>query len=305
MMKIVLLAFIVFLAACNNPMAHKSKKNKKSQKSKLLSEEIDLTGYSVMTLTKELTEISGITFLNDSVVLAVADEEGELFYYNLKQNKVIKKQAFGPPDDYEDLVKVGNDLYIVVSNGLIHHIKNFSSAKPRLNSFKTPLKGKNNIEGIAYDEKNKRLLLSAKDNGLDDNVKTKEIYAFDLASGKFNSSPVYTINIEDIESQFKGDALEESSKKLLKALGNENMNKIFRPSAITIKPSTNEVFVLSSINNLIAVISPSGELSKIIPLIGKSFKQPEGIAFSPDGSLYISNEGKTGQGNIIKLTHEN
>ncbi|MDB5120454.1 MAG: hypothetical protein JWN56_1672 [Sphingobacteriales bacterium] len=285
-------------------MAHKKNKSEKNEKSEIVSEDVDSKEYSVIALPNELTEISGITFLNDSVILAIADEEGVLYYYDLLQNKVIKKQNFGKPDDYEDLVRVGEDLYIVVSNGLIHHIKNFSTDKPELNSFKTPLTGKNNIEGIAFDAKNNRLLLAAKDNGLDDNNKTKEIYSYDLNSGKFQSSPAYTINIENIETQFKGDALEESSKKFLKALGNENMNKVFRPSALTVKPSTNELYVLSSINNLIAVISPKGELSKIIPLTGKDFKQPEGIAFGPDESLYISNEGKSGLGNIIKLKHE-
>ena len=285
-------------------MGRKKHRYQNFEKSELLSDDIDSKKYSIIKLPAELTEISGITFLNDSIVLAIADEEGTLYYYDIKQNKVVKKQNFGKPDDYEDLVRVGNDLYIVVSSGVIHHLKNFASDHPEIVSFKIPLKGKNNIEGIAYDAKNNRLLLAEKDNGLNNNEKTKEIYAYDLKSGTFQTSAIITINVEKIENQFKGDALEESSKKFLKALGNENMNKVFRPSALSVKPSTNELYVLSSINKLIAVISPTGELTRIIPLTGKDFKQPEGIAFSPDESLYISNEGRSKSGNIIKLKHE-
>ena len=298
MTKILLFLTFFIIVSCNNPYA------KKREKSEILSKNVNSGDTNIYELPDELGEISGITFLNDSVVLSVADEEGILYYYNLNQKVIVKKQNFGKPDDYEDLVKVGNDLYIAVSNGLVYQISNFDSKNPVTRSFKTPLKGKNNIEGIAYDSKNNRLLLAAKDNGLDNNENTKEIYSYDLNSGKFQLSPAFTVDISQIEVQFKGDKLEESSKKLLKALGNENMNKIFRPSALTVKSATQEIFILSSINNLIAVISPQGKLSHIIPLKGKDFRQPEGIAFAPDGSLYVSNEGRGGVGNIIKLKHE-
>jgi len=53
---------------------------------------------------------------------------------------------------------------------------------------------------------------------------------------------------------------------------------------------------------MVAVLNPEGALKKIIELKGKEFLQPEGLAFTPDGKLYISNEGKGGKANIILLT---
>src|SRR5687768_3716337 len=129
MKKIILFITSVALISCNNPMANKKNKSPENEQSEIVSEQIDSKRYTVIPLPKELTEVSGITFLNDSVVLAIADEEGVLYYYDLIQNKVVKKQSFGKPDDYEDLVIVGDDLYIVVSNGLIHHLKNFAADK--------------------------------------------------------------------------------------------------------------------------------------------------------------------------------
>jgi uncharacterized protein YjiK len=122
----------------------------------------------------------------------------------------------------------------------------------------------------------------------------------------FQSAPIYTIRLAQIESQFEGDALEESSKKFLKAIGNQNMNKVFRTSALTINEKTGETYVLSDINGLILILTPEGTLRKLIQFSGPEYKQPEGIAFSPNGKLYISNEGKkSGIGNIIELIHEN
>jgi hypothetical protein len=54
------------------------------------------------------------------------------------------------------------------------------------------------------------------------------------------------------------------------------------------------------------VLSPDGKISEILQFKGKEFKQPEGIAFSEDGKLFISNEaGKNGKGNIIEVEYAN
>ena len=289
------------LTSCNNPIAEE-KAGFKDGKEIVISP----TKNKIHELPPELNEISGITFLNDSVLVAIQDEEGILYYYNLPQNRIIKKQTFAGSGDYEDLVKVGKDMYVITSEGILSQIKNFESTNPILKTIVTPFTKKNDIEGMTYDSKKQKLLIAPKEHGLDQNKTVKQIYGFDLRTMEFQVEPVYSIRLEEIESQFQGDALEESSKKFLKAIGNQNMNKVFRSSAITIKESTGEIFVLSSLNGLILILNPSGILSKIIQFSGAEYKQPEGIAFSPDGKLYISNEGgKSGIGNIIELTHEN
>ncbi len=298
MMRIsILLAFLVVIS-CNNPITDAEADNN--------NKVVSLKENKVHELPGELNEISGITFLNDSVLVAIQDEEGILYYYDLKQNRVIKKQTFAGEGDYEDLVRAGNDMYVITSEGIMSQIQNFQSLNPVYKIIPTPFSKKNDIEGMGYDAKNNRLLIAPKEHGLNQDKTTKQIYGFDLKTMKFQASPVYSIPLSEIESQFEGDALEESSKKFLKALGNENMNKIFRSSAITINDQTGEIFVLSSLNGLIIILSPQGLLKKIIQFSGPEYKQPEGIAFSPDGKLYISNEGgKSGIGNIIEITHEN
>lgn len=300
MIRITTLIIIVLFSACNNPFAD-SNSNQKLTGEKLISPQKN----NLQQLPEELNEISGITFLNDSVLVAIQDEEGILYYYNLAQNKIIKKQTFAGEGDYEDLVKVGNDMYVVTSEGVITCIANFASANPTITTYTTPFTDKNDIEGLAYDTANNRLLLAPKEHGLDKDKTTKHIYGFDLKTKSFQAKPVYVIRLSEIEAEFKGNALEESSKKFLKALGNENMNKVFRSSAITVNERTREVFLLSSLNGLILILSPEGKLSKILQFSGPEFKQPEGIAFSTSGKLYVSNEGgKSGVGNIIEIIHE-
>jgi uncharacterized protein YjiK len=301
MIKIYILLITISISSCNNKKEDPKSTNDKSNEKVISSKK-----NNVHEVPKEIKEISGITFLNDTVLVAIQDEDGILFYYNIKQNKIIKKQTFAGPGDYEDIAKAGNDMYVITSEGVMTQIKNFQSSNPVVNTIPTPFSKINDIEGLAYDKKNNRLLIAPKQRGLNQDKTTKHIYGFNLKTMKFETSPAYSIRLDEIESQFKGDAFEESSKKFLKALGNHNMNKIFRSSAITLNEKTGEIFVLSSLNGLILILSPQGNLNKIVQFSGVEYKQPEGIAFSPNGKLYISNEGgKSGIGNIIEIKHDN
>ncbi|WP_423147635.1 SdiA-regulated domain-containing protein [Rubrolithibacter danxiaensis] len=275
------------------------KRSKKAEKEK--KEEPD---YQLFKLPSDLKEISGISFIDQENLLAVQDEEGTLYFYNLSEEKITDKRKFAGKGDYEDVVIVQADAYVISSDGKLFQIINYKSQNPEVKIYKTPLSEKNNIEGLAYDSVHNRLLLASKDEGID-NDEDKEIYAFDLKTKQLSTTPVYAIRLKEIENYFKGDAIEESSKKFLKAFGNKNLNEVFRPSAITINPQNKNVYVLSSLNNLIAVLNSQGQLQRIIELKGKEFIQPEGISFNPNGELFVSNEGRDKKANIIKLKHEN
>ena len=298
---IISLFFALITLSCNSPLKKKHFVDEKKQN--LNPTQSD--DYIIHDLPNEIAEISGITFIDDSIVAAIEDESGTLYFYNLGTKAIIKKQKFAKPGDYEDLVKVGADIYITSSGGTIYKIINFASQKPVVKSYDTPFTKKNDIESLAYDKSRNCLLLAPKAQGLDSDETTKQVYAFDLKKMGIISEPVYLINLKEIEQYFKGDAITESSKKLLKAIGNENMNKVFQPSALTINPINKEIYILSSINNFIAVLGVNGKLKKILSYKGKVFQQPEGMAFSSNGNLYVSNEkGKKSAANIIQILYE-
>lgn len=295
----ILLAIILFSSQYSC-----SQKNKSSEETG--KKPADAAAQTVMEVPDELAEISGISFIDDKTLVAIEDEEGILYYYDVAAQKVTAKKEFSGSGDYEDVAVAGADIYIVDSSGKLYLIKNYKTGDGKAEEIPTEFKSKNNIEGLAYDGANNRLLLAAKDEGFDKDAKdVKEIYEFNLNTKKLNLTPVYSIRLKEIEDYYHGDALEESSKKFLKALGNENMNKIFRTSALTINPKTSEIYLLSSLNNLIAILTPEGKIRKIVHLNGKEFSQPEGIAFSPStGKLFVSNEGKNKTGaNIVEIVY--
>nr|WP_294896683.1 SdiA-regulated domain-containing protein [uncultured Pedobacter sp.] len=293
MYKLLLVLIAAFLMSCL----------KKLKEPKHGGPKVDSTA-EIIEVPKSLKEISGISFVNDSIVAAIEDESGTLYFFDLNKKEIVRKYSFAEDGDYEDLVRKGNDMYVLRSDGVIYQIVDFVGPHPQITRYTTPLKSKNNMESLAYDAKNNRLLLAVKDRNLNKADKEEDfkcIYQFTLKDMKFHEEPVMRIYMKDIVNQFKGDALIEASKHFLKAVGNQNLNEIIRPSALTYNPKNGKLYVLSSINKLILVLNPDGSFSKVTRFTGKEFIQPEGIAFNSKGKLFVSNEGKKKKGNIIKL----
>ena len=296
MLKNCLLPFnfllIFLLPACHDG-------DKKADQEQIESHKI--TKHHTYPLSAELKEISGITFINDSLIAAIEDEHGIVYFYNIQKNKIVRKLEFSKPDDFEDLVVVGKDIFAVSSNGNIYKIVNFAVEKPQIVKYKTSLKKKNDVEGIAYDSSENRLLLSTKGENLDGKEQIKSVYSFSLKNHQLDEKPYLDIDIEKLKDYFSGDKIEEASKDFLEALGNKSLKKVFTPTAMSFHPQTQELYIISSINNMILVYQQK-RLVRYILFRAPEFAQAEGLAFNSQSELYISNEGKKQiPGNIIKV----
>ena len=75
----------------------------------------------------------------------------------------------------------------------------------------------------------------------------------------------------------------------------------FQPSGIAIHPLTGEIFIISSVGKLLIILDRYGKVLDVKELDPVIFRQPEGICFSPEGEMYISNEGQGGEGYVLKF----
>jgi hypothetical protein len=138
----------------------------------------------------------------------------------------------------------------------------------------------------------------------------RAVYSFDLEKEKLLEDPVYLIDLREIDSYRDEDSFTQFSRKLARILGVADPYANFRPSGIAIHPLTEEIYIISSIGKLMIVLDRDGFILDVQALDPNLFRQPEGICFSPDGELYISNEGMGGRGYILKFkpdahdTHE-
>lgn len=237
-------------------------------------------------MPNQLDEISGIEYYaKDTSIFAISDATGSLYKVFLKRKLAIQKWKFGKNDDYEDLQLVDSLFYVLASSGDITRIKFYSADSLQAETFKFPAEGKNEFESMYYDKTTHTLNMICKDcEG--DKKKSISTWSFNIGDGSYKLSTV-AIDISAIA----------------KDMGLEKIK--FKPSAAAINPVTNELFILSSVNKALIIAESSGEVKEVYTLNPSIYKQPEGIAFTPNGDLLISNEShKTGSANILVLKRE-
>lgn len=238
---------------------------------------------------EELKEVSGLSPSNRAgEFIAVQDEKGIAFFLDGTAGGGIRKQVlFREKGDFEGVEMVGDTLYAVKSDGKIFQVSGFEKEKPNVAEFKTELKKEvDDVEGLGYDPKRNALLLACKGNP--DSLAVRRVFAFDLKTKKLAAEPCYLIDPQEVE-QILGKS--EEDKK-----------KYFSPSGIALHPKRAEVFVLSSVGKLLVVLDYStGKIKYVVKLDKSILPQPEGIAFDKDGNLFLSSEGKKGEGLLLRF----
>lgn len=309
--KITLIAFSVLISACTSqndpakkPGIELPAKEEAAEAAPAPAPYEFSSPEKVFTLPLNLREISGLEVMDKEHLACVQDEDGSIYIYSVTEEKVTRKIPFAARGDYEELAIVGNDAYVLESSGILYHVKNYSAGdKPEVKKITTQLSKESDAEGMCYDKANNRLLISLKGKAEKQDEKKKDIYAFDLATQKLSDSPVLLLNLKDLQKGMDGAAGKGQDKSLKKAKKEDEVDKVFTPSGMSIHPVTGDIYVLSTQNNLVAILSPSGDVREVHSLENKLFIQPEGITFSDEGDLYISNEGQKGLGNILKFTY--
>lgn len=260
----------------------------------------------VFSMPSELQEISGIDFLDKNKIVCVQDELGIIYTFNPQSAKADATLQFEKKGDFEEIALVGKDAFVLESDGTIYHIKDFQSKDSKTKKYETSLKEKNDAEGLCYDEDNKRLLVSCKELDNEKFSDKKVILSWDLSSKSLDKkTPAFHIDLEELKLFINPQAKFSFSQSLLASLDGKNIEKVFKPSGLAIHPITKQLYIISSTNKLLVVLTPQSRIQHVIPLSEGLFLQPEGITFSPEGDLYISNEGKKGkaEGNILKFIY--
>ncbi|MFD3003941.1 SdiA-regulated domain-containing protein [Pontibacter toksunensis] len=239
-------------------------------------------------LPSELREVSGISFVRENLLACVQDEKGIIFLYDLAKETVTRRISFAGPGDYEGIAVVGHTAYLLRSDGAIYEVTDFMGSKSQTTMHPSVLVSTQNTEGLAYDRKQNRLLVAAK--GYDESLGNyKGIYAIPLNTKKMQAEPVMTISLA--QQQLKG-----RSKKQKKAYD------ILQPSSLEMNDDTGEMYVLDAVNHRLYTLDQQGRIQKAKLLDKKQLRQPEGLAFSDTGDMYVSSEGgKTGKALILKL----
>lgn len=235
-------------------------------------------------LSRELQEISGLSWFSDDQLAAIQDESGTVYLLNANTGAINNKIRFSLPGDFEGIELVDETIYALTSSGTLF---SFNINKPEeVKRITTPLTWKNDLEGLCYDKINNQLLIVCKEQAgiSSDKLKGKAIYSLNLNDHKLSMEPVVVL---------KKSMLQKFAKV-----------EKFNPSALAIDPITNDIYIIASSGNKLVILDFLYNIKSVSKLSSKVYRQPEGICFSPNGDLYISNEGGEGKANFYHLLRQ-
>jgi uncharacterized protein YjiK len=267
---------------------------------KTMTEEslFSLESKSTVNLAKKLQELSGLAITTDGRLFGHDDERAVIYQIDFSKGSIIKSFSIGKKTlkkDFEGIAIVGELFYLVTSNGEIYEFregKNKSTVP--YEKYKTKLSVKNDVEGLCYDSDTESLLLACKGHPGKNYDGNRAVYSFSLTEKKLKKKPRFLMSIEEVNSLNVSDFTEKMGEFFLITESG------FAPSGIEKHLGRNSFFILSSQGKMIIEVSADGKIVGKILLDKKHHNQPEGITFTNDNALLISDEGGTGK---AKITH--
>ncbi|MDN5216359.1 SdiA-regulated domain-containing protein [Fulvivirgaceae bacterium BMA12] len=245
----------------------------------------------------DLEEISGLSYVKDSILACVQDELGRAYFYDLGNEKIQYSIKFAQSGDYEGIELVDGKVYVVENNGKIYSFDTTAANTQKVKSaiIDTPLSDKNDVEGLGYLPTSRQLLIACKEEaGINKKKrKGKAIYAYNLDEKKFEEKPFITIKRSDI------------TKFIVDHPDNYKIKKSpdFKPSGIAVHPKTNKIYLLNSVGKMLIILNEKGKVEDLAILNPKTFRQPEGICFAPNGDLFIASEGGGSRGYLLAFKY--
>lgn len=242
-----------------------------------------------INLSKELEEISGLEWVNENELWAIEDESSIIYVLNPKNGEITDMQKFAKNEDIEDIMLHDGIAWALQSNGDIYQIDHPLMGNGNTTIHDFPKNGKNDFEAIIKSNTEPVLWIFCKSCNSDKNSQVSSVFSFNLNSTEFESTAKRVL---------KNDQL----KSILPEKDFENIK--MQPSAIAYHPIEQKYYLRSSSDNWLMVLDQElvpKEFHKLNPDI---FKQPEGITFSPDGTLFVSNEARGGIPNLLIFPYE-
>ncbi len=230
-----------------------------------------------MKLPTYLEEISGLAMTRDNRLLAHNDERGVIFEIDYRNGSIAK--AFQLTDmknpvasDFEGIATIDEQIYLVTSSGRIYECREGIAGESVLFNVYTTGVGRDcEIEGLAYDESKRALLLMCKDARSADMEGQLAVYHWSIDDKQLSVDAHTVIPVIEFSQHIKG--------------------KKFQPSGIERHPMSGNYFIVAARQGAIAEITPRGQIIAVREFPAQWHRQIEGIAFAADGTLIVSDEG--------------
>lgn len=222
-------------------------------------------------LPGRLTEVSGLAVTPDGRLFAHDDERAVVHEMDPTEEDVGKRFGLGDPPvagDFEGIAVVGERFFLVTSRGLLYEFREMpdgGEAPYRVTD--TRLGAHCEIEGLDYDPSADALLFAC----------------------KVSAPPRGTVVLHRIplDPERAAPAPLEIDREQVEAHG---VDRDFEPSAVAVDAG-GTILILSATAGALIEVDRGGTVLAGRRLPSNRHRQPEGLAFGADGTLYIADEG--------------
>jgi uncharacterized protein YjiK len=240
-------------------------------------------------LPGRLQEISGLAITSDGRLFAHDDERAIIYQVDPDSGEIIKAffvGLMGTRGDFEGIAIAGERFFLISSAGQLFEFREGEAGSTvgfRVHPLNFGMACE--MEGLAVDPARKTLLLPCKTPRRRELRDHLVVLSVALESMTLDSVPRVAIPLEELDSRGLGDE--------------------FHPSSIEVHPVTGSLLLAAAREEAIVELSSSGEILATRELKRKDHPQPEGLAFLPDGSLVLADEGQGKRGTLTRYMPRN
>lgn len=221
-------------------------------------------------MPSRLDEISGLAMTSDGRLFGHNDERGTVNEIDPLTGQVGKRFSIGDPvldGDFEGLAVAGDRFFLITSVGLLYEFREVGDRETSPHRVTdTRLGATCEVEGLDYDARNDALLIACKASTPDRG--SIVVHRLPLDPSRARLEP-----IEILRSQ----------------LAPFGLNADFAASSVAVSP-TGTLYLSSAVTEALIEVDRDGRVLAGRRLERDRHRQPEGLAFGADGTLFIADE---------------
>ena len=233
-------------------------------------------------LPKGLHEISGLVVDSAGRVFAHGDEQAVVYQLDPADHRVVKRFSFGQPaarGDFEAIALVNGQIVLSTSDGVLYAGREGANGESVPFTVQATGAGRwCEVEGMAFDPPERSLLFACKvprSRALSGHF---AMLRWSLERKALDAHPYMFIPLADLAAALRIPA--------------------FHASELLRLSSGDGFLVLAGREHAIVELSTAGQVVARAHLRRRDHPQAEGLAFAPDGSLLVADEGGNGRGTL-------
>jgi uncharacterized protein YjiK len=225
-------------------------------------------GVRVISLTQDLTEISGLAVAGPASLFAHDDEHAVVREISVEDGRVLRSFRFGDRGDYEGIAARDDRVWVIDSQG---RLSGFTAAADGATvtpeTVDTGAGEQCEVEGLSLSPRSGELLILCKEIRGRGNRGRLLILAWDIAARRL--TPFVDADLSDL-------------------LGENRRG--FAPSSIDWDSARQRIVIVSARNRLLLQLDQSGRVVAQRVLEAARHPQAEGVAVMPNGALAVADE---------------